>query len=209
MSSVNEKKPDNDTKWRKLPRNYFNEVFALMLLALIGIIIVLTSGNQQVLLAIGSGIFTGPIVGIISLTTSSLRKRRADLEDLAIIGMRTHSRLMWICRFPIKSHSLDEIYRMLSELDVIVSIQGRLWFVRKKDWEKCYDLYSILSNIKTIEESLIQYRLTTEDSGRCLYLEIIAINKHFKHMLEEDPELPSRLGKLTTWAIDYCNKSRF
>ncbi len=194
---------------RKLPRNYLNEVIATIIMAAIDLTIMCTCSDNQIILAIGSGILTGSIVGMISLTANLLRKRRTNLEHVAIIGIKTYSRLQWICRFSIENHSVHEVYKMLSELSIIVSISGELWFIKEKDRKMWHCLYSILSTIGDVEQSLIQYRLTTDNPQKCQYLEIDALNNHFRSMFEHDPELLTKLNDSIDWAIRYCSKSRF
>lgn len=198
-------------KPKTLPRNYIKELLAMIVLAIIGIAIIALKQNE-LQMTIGGGIFTSSIVGAVSLTTNSLRKRRADLELLTTLSIKTLNRMIWLkpkdVNGRVNEHSLHEINTMITELDISESIYSRLWFIKKENRNKCYRLYRILASINRVEPELIQYRMTaTTDVSN--HLQIEKLKQHFTQLYNENKDAVKELNDLTDWAIEISEKAVF
>ncbi len=182
-----------------------------MVIAIIGIAIIALKQNE-LQMTIGGGIFTSSIVGAVSLTTNSLRKRRADLELLTTLSIKTLNRMIWLKQEDVNGrvneHSLQEINTMITELDISESIYGRLWFITKENRNKCNRLYRILASINRVEPDLIQYRMTTT-TDVSNHLQIEKLKQHFTQFYNENKDAVKELNDLTDWAIEISEKSVF
>ena len=198
-------------KPKTLPRNYFKELLAMIVIAIIGIAIIALKQNE-LQMTIGGGIFTSSIVGAVSLTTNSLRKRRADLELLTTLSIKTLNRMIWLKQEDVNGrvneHSLQEINTMITELDISESIYGRLWFIKKENRNKCYRLYQIMASINRVEPELIQYRMTTT-TDVSNHLQIEKLKQHFTQFYNENKDAVKELYDLTDWAIEISEKAVF
>jgi len=189
-----------------LPRNYVNELLAIIVLSFIGFVTAIVGRDESLCLSISSGLFTGSVIGAISLTTSSLRKRRSDVEQLIVIGRRIYNRLIWLEGEKVNERNLYEIKTMISELDQVGSIYGRIWFIKKSSRERCFRLYKILSSINAVQSHLVQYRMTAEKADSA---EIIKLNEHFESFFAANKNVTRELNELIGWGIDVCGKAYF